>query len=443
MPTFSLSISRGSLSVDINQLIYYLVHIYAFLIPFETVLEFFFGIDTVFKPYRVLAILIILVYTAKAAKNFSIGRDIQEDLFLYAVIAYGLFITLFQMVASPFSIGKFFNDIFQLGLYLGVFFVIKNCDFSMSQFKKIFRSLTIGITLNAVYAYYNFFVLKEFERQSGFMDNPNYFAFSLLAGLTFLLLYFRQKKLLDQAIVLAAMGLLATVFIVAGSRTCLFIFLLISVYIFLVQPLRQKIIIGFFVLVIAITGAIRTNIIENSFNGPFVLFDRLDQSKLTGDVRLDLWKGIVQISSDTYFVGLGIGQFKTRFSEFFRQERSEKIYRMVLFGYFLTPHSDYFAILIEYGIIGLIAYGIFLFLSLRKGVLQFLSSRTRQQQKLHQLKFAMLIALLLFGISHDNFGSAIYWFLIAYATKTIIATQQFSNLPTQSSSPQKATTVVG
>jgi len=157
---------------------------------------------------------------------------------------------------------------------------------------------------------------------------------------------------------------------------------------------------------------------ETGFATPLILVNRLDDNDLEEDPRIPVWRGSLRASADSYFLGMGIGQFKGRFSEYFQGENNISVYEVVSFGYHLTPHSDYFAILTTYGIIGLVLYLLFLFYSSQKKWLHIKFSATTKERTIHQIAFTFLIALMLFGVTADNFNSALYWFLLSMATKT-------------------------
>lgn len=392
--------------------------VYAFFIPFEFILEVFFGIDTIFKPYRTMALLLIGVYAIKSLKGIQVSSEIRQDVFLYAVLIYGIIISWVQMIFTNFSLGKFYNDLFQMSLYLAVFFILKNSNFSRTQLLTIFKSLVAGISLNAFYVLYNFYVLKNYARQAGFMDNPNYLAFSVLVGLIYFLIYFNHRyRLLRIAHIFIILSLLA-VFVVAGSRTAFFIFALAAIFILFFQPLKRRILLLLVFIALGVV-VIRSSFVQNNLQSPLVLVNRINNANLPENIRIPVWEGIIRASVETNFTGLGIGQFKARFGEFYKEDATEGIYNMVMFGYHLTAHSDYFAILITYGIVGLICYLSFLLLAFRNTIQRLRIATDKSTRRFAQLQLLLLLSVMLFGLTHDSFSSPMYWFLLAFSSKMI------------------------
>ena len=47
--------------ITYNKILLFLVYIYVFLAPFEDILLFLYNIDTVFKPYRIVGLVILIM----------------------------------------------------------------------------------------------------------------------------------------------------------------------------------------------------------------------------------------------------------------------------------------------------------------------------------------------------------------------------------------------
>lgn len=413
---------RRSLAINLNQVLLFLFHIYVFALPFELVLEFLFGIDTIFKPFRVFSLLIIGVYGLKVlSSGFYLYRDYQSDLFLYAVFAYGIIISLFRIIVGNFHMGLFFNDLFQSGLYLTTYFIYKSTPITRQQGLSLFQALVWGLSINAVYTYYNYVNFLVGGRQAGFMDNPNYAALGIVAVSTFLLLrtayLSRKSKILFNYLLVAFLLLL---FGVAGSRTGFVMFLVSSVFIFYFSSLRKK---GFLILIIASIGLffMPSKLEEISSSGPGLLLHRVNRSLNEGeeDVRFVVWRGAFRVFEETGYSGMGIGQFKAKFSYYFSEETNSLILEMVNRGYFLSLHNDYLAILADYGFPSLLFYLLFLFFSVTKLWRQ---TRQRRQQAMVQffthLTFILFTCLIIYGMAAENFQHQLFWFLLMFCTKT-------------------------
>jgi O-antigen ligase len=117
-------------------------------------------------------------------------------------------------------------------------------------------------------------------------------------------------------------------------------------------------------------------------------------------------------------LGLGVGQFKGRFQEFYQEENHILIRRIIERNYFLSPHSDYMAILIIYGVVGLVFYLLFLLFTGRK-IVFFIRNSISVQQKIHyQTSLLIFMILVMFGTTSESFNSALFWILLSICSTT-------------------------
>jgi len=404
------------LKINLDKLLHRLLCIYAFLIPFEHILDKWFGIDTILKPYRFLAILVILVFSFKAfqRKKLRIQIDFRQDLFLYLIFAYGIFISLFYMITTPFSLGKFYNDLFQLVIYLGVFFVIKNSNLSQRQLYQILYSLLLGVCLNSVYVFYNFYTLADYTRPKGFMDNPNFLALSVAVAIIVMVKKLDEIKGWTRWAISLLLPFMLYIFVISGSRTASIVLLASALLMLLFLSFRAKVL--FIVATIGFTSFVLSS---RKIAGPNILLERIQERDASEDPRIYLWKGVIRASEKTNYIGLGIGQFEARFPSLYQDENHYQIREAVQFGYYLSTHSDYFAILITYGILGLTLFFLFLFYSAHKIIYALLFHRQTAKSNFFELQLILLAALAIFGIASENFGSALYWLLLSFSTKSI------------------------
>ncbi|MEM8907137.1 MAG: O-antigen ligase family protein, partial [Bacteroidota bacterium] len=408
------------LQIKYQTLIFQLLCAYVFLIPFEHILEIFYGIDTVLKPYRIFALAIIGVYAIRLIGGgpTTISKDIKIDFFLYLLLLYGIVITMLQVFLNHFETRHFYNDSFQTFLYVSVFFIIKNTELSYEQIRRLLWFFTIGIALNALYLFNNFYLLQDYRRQSGFMDNPNYVAISLVIAIAFVFLQIGSFRRWSGRI-LAILGLffLLLMLVIAGSRTGFIISILLGSILFFYASWSKKMVLLSGVVLLLLLSSGRSGLLNSA--APLILFERLERIDSTEDTRFPLWRGAFKAVLSSNFMGLGIGQFKTRFREFYLTANEKTIYENVNRGAHLSPHSDYVAITVTYGLFGLICYFLFLFFSF-KSMLQKLRMVGTPKAHLHlQFCLMVLVALAIFGVTSENFTSAIYWTSLAISTKTI------------------------
>lgn len=389
-------------------------------IPFEHILEVFFDIETVFKPYRTASIIVIFLYFIKVIfKGFG-QINYKDDLPFYLIFVYGLLISMVQMTQGQFSMRYFNNDTFQISLYLLTYFIMKNMSLTPAKWVRLFWCLTWGIILNSAYLFNAFFFYGDYSRQGGFMNNPNYVALSIVVAIAFIVYRISVNEQWRKKLFYTGLALfLLYVFPVTGSRTGLFILTVLSVLIFIFASLRSKII-----TLVAISGMsfffLTQNIEKFNVGASFVLTNRVIKKQGVQDVRIPLWKGALKAGNDTFYMGLGIGQFKQKFTKLFQTEYHKTILECVNRGAYLSTHSDYVTLLVVYGMPSLLFYLFFLANITRKLLLKIQLAATKAAARFYQFSLMLLAALVIFGIGSENFLSPIYWALLAFGTVSLV-----------------------
>lgn len=405
-----------SITLNIDRILFRLLCLYAFFIPLEKIFEVFLGLETIFKPYRIIALLVIFLFGLRTFYRWDSNKDLSRDMFFYFIFIYGLILSLVRVMVSQFHTGYFFNDLIQLGIYLAIFIIIHQLDLTRNQIIKIFTFLCAGIITNAAYIFYSFFISRKFVREAGMMDNPNYLAFAVVLVILFLINR-GAKGIFGRLVWIALLLFLGYILVISGSRMALIVLVICSLGYLAFSRFREKmaliIIVTFFCVGILYVNSI--NVLER---GPLFLLNRLKVEKTTGDVRFDVWSGAMDASAKSNFLGLGIGQFKARFHEFFHDENNELIQRMLSRGYYLAPHSDYVALLVTYGVPGLLAYLLFIFLVARKLLFKFWVSQKPDEKSYFKQIFLFFLAVCLFGLGADNFLSPVYWIVLTLSSKT-------------------------
>lgn len=411
-----------NLKLDIDYTLYILFCAYSFSMPFELILEQWFSIKTIFKPFRILSILIIALFFIRViSQKRTISLSDKGDVFLYLLFLYGLLVSLLGMITGLFNVGIFFNAFFQNSLYLLTFFVFKALPYTIEQGLKFLRFFIYGILANAFYIIFQNIVLFRGGRLSGFVDNPNYVALGVVAVNVYFLLKLNQKNTVLQSFLLGGL-VLAGIFALGltGSRTGFLIFVLSCVLVFMFSQIKQKLILIIGVFLVS-SYFIFNPSDETTSVGPRVIINRLNRS-LSGeetDVRVVIWKGAFRMLEDLGYHGLGVGQFRANFSKYHSFESNKLVLEIVNRSYFLSTHSDYIAILVDYGLPGLLFYILFLLFALRKLFLRInYPVRGPSFNLVSQYSFIILICLIFYGLTAENFQHHLYWFLLMFSTKT-------------------------
>lgn len=407
------------IEINIDKVLYFLVCCFAFFIPFEHILDVFFGIDTVLKPYRTASILVIGTYFIKVFFKGFDKINYEDDLPFYLIFVYGLLVSLVQMTQGRFSMRFFNNDTFQISLYLLTYFIMKNMSLTPAKWIRIFWCLTWGIILNSAYLFNAFFFYGDYSRQGGFMNNPNYVALSIVVAIAFIVYRISVNEQWRKKLFYAGLAVfLLYVFPVTGSRTGLLILAVLSSLIFIFASLRSKI-----VTLIAIGGMsfifLTQNLDKFNVGASFVLTNRVIKKQGVEDVRVPLWKGAMKAGNDVFFMGIGIGQFKNKFTKIFQTEYHKTILECVNRGAYLSTHSDYVTLLVVYGMPSLLFYLFFLGNITRKLMWKIQFATSKAAARFYQFSLMILAALVIFGLGSENFLSPIYWAFLAFSTVSL------------------------
>lgn len=410
-----------SYKIDLNNLLYKLFCAYAFAMPYELILKQLFSIDTIFKPFRILSLLIIGFYVLKGLKErFYIKQENRVDLFLYAVFFYGILISMVGMIIDLFSMGRFYNTLFQSSLYLATFFIFKTLSISREQMIRLLKYFIAGILLNALYIFYLSITFSSPGRIAGFTDNPNYVALGIVAVATWLMLRLNQnnRKRTTLGLLIALFFCIYTIGI-TGSRTGLLMFVISGFFVFIFASLKTRLFLGFSVAMISLVLLSGPNT-EFIARGPSKLIKRINKklSEDEGDVRFAIWKGIFRALEKDGFHGFGIGQFSAKFPAYYTNESNKLILEIVNRGYFLSAHNDYLAILVDYGLPGLVFYLCFLWFSFKKLFRRLnYPSEDDNHALLKQFSFIIFCCLIIFGLAAENFQHQLFWCLLMFSTK--------------------------
>lgn len=410
------------LHINLDSILKKLFLAYAFVLPFELAFEMLFDIETIFKPFRIVALLIIAAFTIRSLKKgLYFNMNYRSDIFLYLVFVYGILISLVNIVTGIFNFGLFYNDLFQTGLNVLVFFIFKAIPLEKSFVHKVFRSFLLGLVVNAIYIFSEFYFMGHHGRQAGFTDNPNYGSLGLVTGITYLMLnlnYIRQywKKIAYLGLII----FLIYIFIIEGSRAGLVMLIVSNIFLFFFYSAKSKAVlltVSLGIILMLIPRKLDTITIGG---GPLILISRVAEDINTGqeDVRFAVWRGVFRVLEDRGYQGIGIGQYKAIFPYYYGEETNELINDIIERRYFLSTHNDYLAILTDYGLPSLVLYLVFLFYTLKKLASKMLYEKgDKETEMLNRFSFILFACIILFGMAAENFQHPLYWFILAFATK--------------------------
>lgn len=395
---------------------------FALFVPLSDILDVFFQVKTVIKPFRLFLLLAIGFYGIKVLSHGISNLNYREDVTLYLVFLYGLFISTIRMITPEFSMKLFKNDIFQITLYLVAFFILKNIRLTHRQAVNILWFLVIGIAINCFYLFNSFYFMGNYAREGGFMDNPNQVALSIVLAVAFVI--YRTsvtQKLFLRLIYIGLVLFLLFVFPVTGSRTGLVILLLTGLLLFIFASYRTKFLTLISSLALVFFFSAR-NMDNFNVGASFVLTNRVIKKASSDekDVRFVIWDGAIRKAEETWFTGIGIGQFKAQFARIFQTSYHETVLQVVDRRAFLSAHSDYIALLVIYGIVGLFLYLVYLFNLIMRLIRQIRFAESEEEQRFYQFGMMTVAALATFGLTAENFLNPLYWILLAVCSSSFI-----------------------
>ncbi|MBK9107518.1 MAG: O-antigen ligase family protein [Saprospiraceae bacterium] len=383
--------------------IFILLCLLAASLPFENILIILAEIDTPFRPHRILAIIIgFLIFLIIPLRNLIYSSN---DLKLAGIYLLGLIPTFVAFLDNRLEFDYFLLTSLQLFIILWIYFMVKSLQLSELRIKHLFHIFCCFTLLNAIYMIY-IFVFEDIGRQSGFMDNPNYAAFTLNISLAFYLYklvlpgsqvqkYFRLYYLLAFCIVLAGI-------FVTGSRSAL-VSLILTILLFGIIHFSWK---RLFVSLLFIFGVfiwVRQHEIGQKYLDVVPLLNRLEALSGREESRLTLWIQGWRAFEDTYFLGLGIEQFKN--PKIYSQYLQTSDNPMLVSQEGLVLHNDYLAVLFEFGILPFL-----LFISFYFNIFYKLLMQLKQQEG--SLWFVCFVNVLVFSFFDTTFQSLPFWFVI-------------------------------
>lgn len=377
--------------------------LYVFLLPFENILELVWGIDTPFRPHRLLALACgFLVVIIRPLHSIRISNN---DLRLAGMYLAGCIPTAIAWFENRLDSDAFLLTSYQLFVIFWIYFLIKNVPDFKGQVYKTLNIFCVACALNGSYMVW-LFLSQDIGRQSGFMDNPNYAAFALVVSMSFFILELsrrdRRRGLSREFLRIAAIAMSFAGLFVSGSRGGL-------------------IIMALSILLIAATAGNFKTIFKGLGNAGLVLLllcqtesgrkywavipvlNRIEMLSNREEARTTLWKQGWVAFIDSGCMGLGIEQFKNpvNYSRYVQTTHNP----VVASQRGLVLHNDYLAVLYEYGPLAFFFYLAFCLWILRS----LLRKPMTQESRVGLILFCCVLAFSLFA---TTFQSHAVWYVV-------------------------------
>ncbi len=393
-----------------NRIKYYLFTLGLFL-PLELITTVLFGVDSIFKPYRVVELIIILdIFFTRT--NFFVSMFKQKNAKIWLVIVLLGFVSTFANINSvPIDWFLVLNWIGLFVINFLLFLILSSCQINKRWLEFFSLGFFIGILINV----FHYFVFPSNSiRFTGFMDNSNALAFAVILNLIFLRVF--NKSLVENILFkYLLLGISFLIILESGSRGGLLLFALVLVSYINISVKSIFRLLIFIILSIPFLDTINFDMSK------FITFERV-QYKLEDeeeDERIMLAKAGISAAIDTYGIGLGISQFQTieNFNYFVYPYSERYAIMRSKVGKGLVTHNSFIQLASEFGIISLILFLVFFL-----GTLATLFKKNNNLLKLFSDdRFILFLTALIYAFVHIIFFSPFFWIIMAFLNnKTVI-----------------------
>lgn len=390
--------------IRLNTLRYLALILTSFFLPLEDFWLFFFGFDTIFKPFRIFFIVFILL---NLRNSFILDTGIKTFLLLFL---YGSFMVYYRyFTGSEVSFANFDNEILQIIINVTFYISLFNYPLTKNKINSLLWAYIIGMLFNFFNASSGVDYSLTVVRKSGFFSNPNSLGFAATLGIMFIIYLQRISKEWVQYLVLTpGMFILLYLINISGSRTALgLVFIIIGYSLFWFFKNSRNLFYFQFTILLSI-------VIYIGISGITIYAverQNLKDEKGAENDRTALALAGIDAGINANFMGLGVGQFSyienfypaiVKYSEKIAFERMEK-------NEGLVSHNTYTQTFAEYGIFGLILLLIFIIKKLK-----FVSYSLKRKEPLYFLFAGTLLLMLFYAYFHVIFLSQIFWFFLAF-----------------------------
>lgn len=395
----------------------YLAASYVALLPFERLWDNWLGTTTIFKPYRLvgMAMLVLLVLRNLGSRTAIIVDSYDRammGLFLWGAAMAGVWHLANGVALEP-TANEGTLIVFALLTYLA----LKNTLRQRNHLALVLDVYVLAFLAAMVVSLV--LVADPFaDRYRGLYKNPNQAGF--VAGLAVLLLvarfYFEAGvgSLRRMAYVAGALAF-AAVLALSGSRGSL-IGTAMGLLSFFATARHAK--------AVSVTRAQRVmivalGIVALAFVGPrawtalteqSTAFDRYSPEAMSNfSGRLDIWRAALAVALDHYLLGAGIAQYLNYHQEYVR--RLPNLYSPRIVEHRLSTHSDLMGLLTNYGLPGLLLYA-FVVARLLRASWRAVRCGAREHY-VYPALFAILLLSLASELFRDSFVSPEFFFVHA------------------------------
>lgn len=340
----------------------WLLCIYVLLIPFERSTAIVTGEDSILKPYRVVAMLLVAVWGVKVVFRGRRVRVDWYDLGFTGLFAWGLLVAMLWSTVKSVELSHTWSAFALTGLAFSVHFITKNAFLSREQLERLLLMYILGVAVSLAFGLW--IDASSFTtRLRGAYNNPNRLGFAACVAL----LYFIARIVLDRDATfrrLISWGILAVssliVILLSGSRGAIaaaaascFALLWASARHGAIA--RQGALRAIFVGALIVGGgSLVGEQLWRATGGEQVAIRYQDDSLGTLGGRYDIWRSAVNVSLDHYLIGVGMGQYKNYHRDYANELEVVLVRKVTQRS--LGTHSDFVNLLTNFGAPCLLLY---------------------------------------------------------------------------------------
>jgi O-Antigen ligase len=399
-----------------------LLRIYVFFLPLELLLGKPFGIDTIWKPYRVIGILIFIVALIELRFNDVVLDAYDKSYLIIFLTACGLSSIWCIAAVNDWRIAS--RQGVEVLLPLVIYLCLKFSVHSQGSLRKLMAAFVGGSFVSAVYAIYEVLALGQADRPSGLSGTAPDLAMNAAFALGFVLFSFSTGYKTKWPTVLAR-GTIAIVLclaaLISGTRSAwMGIGLSVSFVLILMaftKHHRQTLFTGISLMAILLGGAAAFNgpASQNAATLPSNIQQRLawNDNLTSGSGRVEIWTRALNVASTYSYVGGGFAGFMqatARRNDEFQNIRPQDIEDGI------GSHNVFLEALVDYGPLSLLLFCTCLYEMFRHlgcGVL----SGDRELDSCALL--CALLCLTVCGMFLDLLGKPQFWIISAFVTLSL------------------------
>jgi hypothetical protein len=401
-----------------------LLTLYTFLLPLELLLSKPFGIDTIWKPYRIVAVVIVVVATT--AFSYTDAKWDHYDTGFLFIFLMASTLTLIWCICGVNEWTTAAQQWIEVMLPFIIYLCTKVSVRSPSALKHLMMAFVYGAVLSALYAIYEAFVLRHTDRPSGLGGTAPDLALNSGIALGFVIFSYSAPSRLPWLNVLAR-GAIASILclaaIISGTRSAWMGIALSTVAVILLMAMnrhqRRKLVkgitfaaallIGTMIIFHIQTGGSNTAPLTGAVQQRLVWNDNLK----SGSGRVEIWTRALSVASRYYYVGGGFSGFMQAtayHNNDFRNIRPQDMEQGI------GSHNVFLEVLVNYGPLSFAVFCICLY-----QITSRLASRVLNHgERLYSCALLFsFVCLVICGCFLDLFGKPQFWTVMAFVTLSL------------------------